>query len=112
MLIKWIFLFCAQSFATNFEVIPFNGNSEKFLKASPLAPYVVSLNHEQEDFSQKTNIAFKKMSFFLKTEKFDALDFIYDSRFLTDAAFFTKYSSLHKVQLIKVRKIASEVYSK
>ncbi len=103
-----LFGYCA--FATEFQVIPLNSTSEKILKSSSLSPHVVSPDQSQKDFHQKTLRAFAKMSPLINFKNIDAFDFIYDSHFLTEAAFINKYSSFSKSSLQKARQIASEVY--
>ena len=96
--------------ATEFDVIPLNPTSEKVLKSSPLSAHIASPDQSQKDFHQKTFRASAKMSPLINFKTVDAFDFIYDSHFLTEAAFINKYSSLSRSSLQKARKIASEVY--
>lgn len=103
-------IFNQSALATEFEVIPLNPTSEKVLKSSPLSPYVASLDQAEKEFHSKTVNAYKKMTSLIDFKKVEALDFIYDCRFLTEAAFLNKYSSLPKLSLLKARHIASEVY--
>ena len=102
----------SSALANDLEVIPLNSNSEKVLKNSPLSSYVVSLDQAQETFHKKTILAYQKMSSFVDFKKVEPLDFVYDSHFLTESAFFSKYPSMAKTSLSKARQIASEVYAK
>lgn len=104
--------FNSKALATSFEVIPLDRSTEKVLLSSALSPYVVSIDHTQKEFHKKTVRAYKKMSLFFDFNKVDALDFIYDSHFLTETAFFSRYTAVPKPQLIKARQVAAEVYSK
>ena len=106
-----VLIFCQIGLAGEFEVIPLNSTSEKILRNSPLSANVVSLDQSQKDFHQKTIHAFAKMKSFIDFKKVEALDFIYDSHFLTEAAFIRKYPTVSKSSLFKARVIASEAYS-
>ncbi len=111
-----LFSFCLglspMAKAGEYEVIPLDRATESSLKSSPLSPYVSSTHKGQEDFHKKTVRAYKKMSAICDFKKIDSLDFVYDSHFLNENAFYKKYSSISRAQLTKARQIATEVYSK
>lgn len=112
----FLFLVHTTAYATSYEIIPLNQASEVALKNSPLKSYVVSADHSQQQFHKKTYKAFNKISQILDlksaSSSIDPLDFVYDSRFLTESTFVSKYSVFPKLKLIKARQIAAEVYSK
>lgn len=107
-----VFIFCGFSaLASEYQVIPLNSNAHKYLKSSALSKDIAAADQSESDFHQKTLKTSEKISFLFDIKKIDALSFIYDSRFLQEVVFLKKYSEIPRPQLIKARKIASEVYS-
>ncbi len=104
--------FSQSALAKEFDVIPLNSTAEKVLKSSSLSAQVGSFDQSQVDFHQKTILIYERIAPFIDFKKVDALDFIYDSRFLTESTFANKYPAISKSSLSKARRVASEVYSK
>jgi hypothetical protein len=95
-----------------YQIVPLDASAEQVFKSSSLKPFVGPFDTDQINFHKKAAFAHKQISKFIEFKKIDSLYFIYDSYFLTESGFYSKYPTIPKEQLTKARKIASEVFSK